>query len=221
MPLITKQRGRTRDLAGSRFGRLIAVVADHWHVFPSGCRAAVWKCKCDCGKEILVTGKRLQSGNTRSCGCLRVDTTSFTKTTHGHTKNRSTTPEYRTWRSMMMRCYDPKHVVFHQYGGQGITICSRWKSSFENFLADMGKRPKGKSIERINTRGNYEPVNCRWATSTEQGYNKICSRLITAFGRTLCLSEFARQKGLSPRIVRDRIFKLNWSTEKALSTPSK
>jgi hypothetical protein len=125
-----------------------------------------WLCECDCGEMVEVGTGSLRSGNTRSCGCLRRDTNTARLTTHGASKTRT----YASWKTMLQRCDDENHVAFSYYGGRGITVCERWRS-FENFLADMGKRPEGKTLDRIDPDGNYEPSNCRWATYKEQRAN--------------------------------------------------
>lgn len=98
-------------------------------------------------------------------------------TSHGHTRNRTTSPTYRTWVNMMTRCENPKASQYASYGGRGITICERWHS-FENFIADVGERPDGHTLDRVNNDGNYEPGNCRWATKVEQCRNRASSRAV-------------------------------------------
>lgn len=124
----------------------------------------LWLCKCVCGNYKVVTGSHLRSGHTKSCGC-----TKRMQTIHGG----SYTPEYTAWLGMKSRCYNSNHNRYIHYGGRGITVCDRWKDSFENFLADMGKRPsENLSIDRIDNDGNYEPSNCRWATGKVQILNR-------------------------------------------------
>jgi hypothetical protein len=163
------------DLTGKRFGRLIAIR----HVEFWG-RAAVWLCKCDCGRAKKIRSSFLRRGVTRSCGCLMKEASEqrarhqFTK--HGHTAQNSVTREYRSWNSMTVRCTNPKAKEFSRYGGAGIKICKRW-GSFKNFLADMGPRPIGKTLDRYpNPYGDYKPSNCRWATLSEQQHNRRTTR---------------------------------------------
>src|SRR5262245_9769273 len=126
-------------------------------------RRAMWDCACECGGNCVVCGRDLVAGGTRSCGCLRA--------THGHSRRSGFSPTYRSWDNMLSRCLNPNSTYYYDYGGRGITVCKRWLN-FENFLADMGERPKGMTLDRINGDGNYRPSNCRWATPKEQAANR-------------------------------------------------
>jgi hypothetical protein len=149
---------RIRDLTGQRFGSLVVMEC-------AGVRGnAQWLCKCDCGNEAIVNGNRLTGGNTTSCGCYRVNIT----TKHG--MHRSGT--YTSWCKMLTRCTNPNDVAYARYGGRGIAVCERWLR-FENFLADMGERPPGTTIDRKENDGNYEPSNCRWADRATQNRNRV------------------------------------------------
>lgn len=155
------------DLTGQRFGRLIAVARADSREY-AGKKRIFWACRCDCGNEIEVLGESLVSGNTRSCWCLHKDATLERNTTHAHSKSRT----YLAWANAKARCSNPKHQVWRHYGGRGISMCDRWASDFSAFLADMGEAPVGLELDRIDNDGNYEPGNCRWATRSEQMFNR-------------------------------------------------
>jgi hypothetical protein len=145
-----------------------------------------WNCQCDCGTTTRVAAVSLARGHAKSCGCFNREAASARLSTlvtrlnykHGNATRRGTSLTYKSWLSMRTRCYRP--VNPHDkanYQDRGIVVCERWCDSFENFLADMGPRPPGKSIDRIDNSGNYEPGNCRWATAKEQASNRRQPRL--------------------------------------------
>lgn len=149
-------------LEGQRFSRLLVL-----RRAANIGTATAYECICDCGAKRIVRAVSLTHGVTKSCGCFQSDYMAVKQKRHGYYGS----PTYRSWRAMLARCRDSTHKQWMQYGGRGITVCDRWRQ-FENFLSDMGERPVGRSLDRINGNGNYEPGNCRWATRIEQRHNR-------------------------------------------------
>lgn len=153
---------RLRIKIGHKFSRLTVIRTNGSTA--SGKRN--WKCKCDCGRFCDADSTALIAGKKKSCGCLKPEVASIRKTTHGLAGS----PAYVTWSGMLSRCRNPKIKSYKDYGGLGVVVCERWHK-FENFYADMGIRPDGMSLDRINPFGNYELSNCKWSTRSEQAKN--------------------------------------------------
>jgi hypothetical protein len=198
---------------GAVFGRLkvvsLAYKDSHrcWHV----------NCVCECGQSKEVKFSALSSGGQLSCGCLRDEAARKQVAERCVTHGMSGTPTYETWASMISRCTNQNSNRYHTHGGRGIKVCSRWLS-FENFFADMGTKPENLSLDRIDNNGDYEPSNCRWATSSEQAVNRRSTRMFDYGGESLCLKSLAQKVGIK-RLTLTKRLKCGWPLSKALSTP--
>lgn len=198
------------DLTGKTYGRLTVVSFIHREE-----NKTLWNCVCSCGKNKITTSSYLQSGDTTSCGCYKSETSRKNNSTH----KRSNSREYRIWLNMKSRCCNKKHHAYHDYGGRGIIVCSRWMNSFVNFLSDMGECPGvDYSIERIDNFGIYEPVNCKWGTRIEQTNNSRKNRIITYKNKVNTLAQWCRELGLPYKTIFRRL-DLGWTTEIAFETP--
>lgn len=200
-------RGRAvQDLSGVAFGRLTVLR----HVGSNAHRVSMWECRCECGTIKTVIRSVLKSGESRSCGCLDRER----RTTHGHCK--PYTGEYRSWRSMLARCSDASRK---SYGGRGIVVCDRW-AKFEHFIADMGLKPSPRhTLDRINSNGNYEKQNCRWANWTEQGRNRSSNHLVEFKGEQKVLAAWAEHLGIKPYIIYARVTRGVTDPEKLFAMP--
>jgi hypothetical protein len=172
---------KIKDITGQRFGRLVALSFHH----QTG-RIVFWKFKCDCGMEKIAAGGNVRSGNVKSCGCLVSEVSSESAKRRFTTHGRSNTTEHNIWDAMIQRCTNQHCKSFGNYGGRGISVCLRWRK-FQNFLADMGLRPVGLTLERIDNNGNYEPSNCKWATRSEQNRNRreYSHKMIAVSGKSM------------------------------------
>jgi hypothetical protein len=212
-------------MVGDVYGRL-TVLSEDRRITPSNgkkIRKRVFcTCRCECGNVKDFVNDILVNGHAKSCGCLRIETASKRMTKHGHSASRGKASRaYHSWSGAIDRCTNRNSVKYPIYGGRGITICDRWKYSFESFLEDMGEPPFGMSIERIDVNGNYEPSNCRWATNKEQSRNTRTNVLISHKGKTMCISEWAEELGVNPGTLYQRLNRSGWSVDKALTTPVK
>jgi hypothetical protein len=166
-------------------------------------------CACKCGNKKEVRKHSLISGATQSCGCTRRRNVWKKHGKHG-------TPTYRSWCSMKARCKNIHRDGAHSYVLKGIRVCDRWML-FENFLSDMGEAPLGKTIDRIDPDGNYEPSNCRWATSKEQGNNRTNNHVLIMNGESLTVTQWSEKLGIRVDTILLRLTR-GWPVEKALRT---
>lgn len=201
---------------GERFGRLVVISFDGSRKGITRAGSAYYKlyylCRCDCGEHARVERGNLKNGNTMSCGCLRREVISGVNRTHGMSR----TPTYSCWLKMIDRCYRTTDRSYTNYGARGIGVCERWRDSFDAFLEDMGEKPSaGRSIDRINNDGDYEPGNCRWATRREQARNTTRSRWITFNGKRALLTEWVRTTGIRFSTLRYRLSR--WPISRALT----
>ena len=201
---------KVTDLTGQKFGRLTVI-----ELLPerNKVRNSIWRCKCDCGNEKLVTTALLNNGNTKSCGCIKIENPP--RLIHG----KAGTSIYQKWHHMVLRCHNKDNKGYKDYGGRGITVCSRWKESFSNFYEDMGDCPEGKSLDRIDNNGPYSPENCRWATKETQQGNKRSNINVSIDGKEMCLKAACRILNMDYNRVHARITKEKHSILEALTTP--
>ena len=194
-------------LVGKKFSRLLVLSESER---PRSSRSArYWVCRCDCGVVKDVRGPELKNGNTKSCGCLNVET----HTTHG----KEGTKIYNVWGGMKYRAQTETAKAFSNYGGRGITVCDRWQS-FENFYADMGEPPEGMQLERVDNDKGYSPENCKWAGRKDQAFNRRTTVRVTFKGKTMSLTDWAEETGVS-RTTLGRRYKAGWSVEDMLTKP--
>jgi len=203
-----------KDYSGMRCGRLTAIKLASPRRDPRGAARRYWLCRCDCGCEVEVSAHDLGAGHTKSCGCLKKDAAKKTHTTHGLSNTRS----YHTWRNMMGRCYNANRPDYLYYGGRGIGVCDAWRRSFVSFLADMGRPPKGTTLDRIDNDADYGPSNCRWATREQQANNRRNNRRLTYSGVTASITQWSKAVGLPASTLRTRIAK-KWPIGRALCEP--
>jgi hypothetical protein len=205
--------GKFLDLSGLRVGSLTVTGPCERSRSPRGTSLVFWTCLCDCGKIVKRRSSLLMRSVEMSCGCQTGDKISRTHRRHGMSRSRT----YAIWCDMRMRCFTPSHPKYFRWGGRGITVCNRW-ATFENFLADMGERPPGHSIERIDNDGPYSPENCRWATYVEQARNTRRTIFLTHAGETLPLTEWSERSGIPHGVIRQRHHK-GWVDSRAVTEP--
>jgi hypothetical protein len=191
------------ELTGQRFHHML--VLEH----AGGGR---WRCRCDCGREKVVGGASLRDGTTRSCRC------GLARRSSGRNRLGRVTPEGKAYDSMMGRCHNPRNKDYARYGGRGIVVCERWRASFSSFLEDMGPRPAGASIERVNNDVGYEPGNCVWADAVAQCNNRSSNHFLELGGRRMTIAQWSRELGIHSRTIAGRLAR-GLSNEEALTRP--
>lgn len=205
---------KRNDLTGQRFGKLIAESC----CYDREKKIMFWKCRCDCGKYCFVRAHMLVHKKTNSCGCLRKESNTQKKTTHGMSK----TSIYGTWNAMKGRCYNGANHNYNRYGKRGIIVCDEWKNSFESFYewAINNGYKKGLSLDRIDNNGNYCPTNCRWVSTNVQNNNRGVSINITYNGKTQNLAEWCKELNLPYIRIWQRLNVYGFTFEEAITEPT-
>jgi len=206
---VVKDGNKFLDRANIKYGRLTALHVSHYNIR----KQAYWMCRCDCGTELPVFGGNLTSLAVKSCGCYSVDHPSHL--IHGHSPNGCHTREYDIWVSMRSRVFNPRNKRYKFYGERGITICARW-NDFRNFFAGMGKRPRGRTLHRVDNDGNYCPENCVWATTETQARAKTNTRWVSFQGKTRSLADWADDYFLPYHTLYFRL-SMGWDIKRALT----
>lgn len=199
-----------KNIEGQRFGRLVVVLR-----YKSANNFAMWECICDCGKKVIAQGVRLRCGKIRSCGCLKHDTSAAKATLHGM----SATKTYNTWHNMKHRCTDLGSLTSKNYGDIGISVCDRWLESIDNFVEDMGHRPAGMYLDRIDNSKGYCKSNCQWLTRKDNNRKKGNTVYLEYNGKKMSMAEWSDCTGISLGTLWRRINTLGWSVEKTIITP--
>jgi hypothetical protein len=214
------------DLTGQVFSRLTVKSITDERYGPN----VVWFCECDCGNTIKVSGYRLKSGNVKSCGCLRKETTIERSTKHGETANGIIHRDYHIWSSLKKRCYNKKSKYYKDYGGRGIKVHSEWKNDFAEFARYIRSLPNYPNpdkntditLDRIDNNKDYKPGNLKWSSKKEQANNRRSNIIVTYKGTKGTLKEIVEKfTSLPYSLVRSRVVDLKWSLKKALTTPSR
>lgn len=207
---------RHQNLLGQRFGRLVVIAESEQR---TASRGMMWVCRCDCGREKTISAEALVKGVTVSCGCYNKEVNSG-RAIHEHNRRiggrSKKSPTYISWEKMLSRCYRKTDSAYKWYGEKGISVCERWHS-FKYFLEDMGERPKNATIDRINSNGNYEPSNCRWADSKTQANNTARNVRYEYKGEMKTISELTQIAGLKYDTMWGRLRHSNFNIEDAMN----
>lgn len=218
------------EIIGQRFSRLLVSSYGVCHLKKhkdkrrksghSNLSKRKWLCNCDCGLNVLIAEESLKSGNTKSCGCLKVETAAKQMTTHGLKSH----PLYSTWQTMKQRCYNKNTESYGNYGERGIEVYTEWRTCFESYVnyieTNLGCNPSsGYTLDRIDNNKGYFPGNLQWASKKAQQRNRRSNRILTYKGESKCLAAWAEERGISATVILTRLNKLGWSIEKAITTP--
>lgn len=206
-----RRNRKALDLTGEVVGRLTVIRLLTRKRSSFGKLQYLWECQCTCGKMVIKPTCTLRAGTTKSCGCWSFEHAKGKayRKTHGHTCSRTTqgfvSKTYASWSAMHTRCRNPKQKTYSYYGGRGVTVCESW-NTFENFLKDMGERPEGKTLDRIDCNGNYSPENCKWSTHAEQSRNTRVRKLDVAKVRCILIDPrangvIAKEYGVSSSLI--------------------
>lgn len=202
---------KKENLVGRKFGNLTVIEEAPDYVSPLGKRMTQWKCKCDCGNEIVATSRNIKTLHTKSCGCLNHIQI------HGMTNARI----YKIWQDVKTRCYYPSHKSHKNYGGRGITMCDEWKDNAKAFIdwSFSHGYSDDLTLDRIDSDKGYSPNNCRWVTMKVQENNRRNNHKLEYNGETHTISEWANIYGVKHGLISQRL-RLGWPIEKAITTPS-
>ena len=191
------------DRTGQRFSRLTVLSRA-----PSKNRVR-WFCRCDCGKDTVVTGDNLKSGEVQSCGCLGLDSQAARKVPHRAAL-------YTVWKNMIKRCFDPNNESFVRYGARNIYVCARWSHDFYAFYQDVYPTWKLElTLERIDNNGHYNRQNCRWTTWKEQTRNTRKKRIVLIDGIEGCMAEVCEKLNLSRKFLENHLYRYGATPQEA------
>lgn len=205
------------SIIGERIGRIVLL-----DVIRESRNPTMFLVRCDCGVECQKMASHVNRGGCISCGCFKAENMGNIKRTHGHTPLNNASRTYRSWQAMYTRCYRPDGVSYKYYGARGVKVCDRWigDGGFDRFLSDMGQRPAGMSLDRVDPFKDYSPDNCRWADAYTQASNKRCSKNIEFNGMVMSGYAWDRRNGWPLETVGKRI-RSGWSVDRAITQPLK